>query len=45
MRDKLLHDYMGVDLLAVWGVVEKIIPDLDKQIEDIIKKEDGARTL
>ena len=45
MRDKLLHDCMGVDLLSVWGVVEKIIPDLDKQIEDIIKKEDGTGKL
>lgn len=29
MRDKLVHDYLGVDLLAVWGVVEKILPDMD----------------
>lgn len=32
MRDKLIHDYIGVDLWAVWGVVEKIIPELEKQI-------------
>ena len=28
MRDKLIHDYIGVDLWAVWGVVEKIIPNI-----------------
>jgi len=39
MRDKLIHDYIGVDLLAVWGVVEKIIPDFGKQIQEIIKIE------
>lgn len=41
MRDKLIHDYIGVDLWAVWGVVENIIPTLKTQIEDIIKKEKG----
>ena len=41
MRDKLIHDYIGVDLWAVWGVVEKIIPTLEIQIEDILKKEQG----
>lgn len=39
MRDKLIHDYIGVDLWAVWGVVEKIIPVLDIQIQTILKKE------
>lgn len=39
MRDKLIHDYIGVDLWAVWAVVEKIIPTLETQIQDILKKE------
>lgn len=39
MRDKLIHDYIGVDLWAVWAVVETILPDLDKQITDIIVNE------
>ena len=41
MRDKLIHDYIGVDLWALWAVVENIIPDLDKQIDSILKKEQG----
>lgn len=41
MRDKLIHDYIGVDLWAVWGVVEKIIPSLELQIQEILKKEKG----
>lgn len=32
MRDKLIHDYIGVDLWAVWGVVETIIPEFEQQI-------------
>lgn len=39
MRDKLIHDYIGVDLWAVWAVVEKIIPDLALQIKSILEKE------
>jgi uncharacterized protein with HEPN domain len=35
MRDKLIHDYIGVDLWAVWAVVESIIPELEKQIREI----------
>lgn len=26
MRDKLIHDYFGVDIDAVWGTVEMIFP-------------------
>ncbi len=39
MRDKLIHDYIGVDLWAVWGVVEKVIPTLEEKIAKIIKIE------
>jgi uncharacterized protein with HEPN domain len=39
MRDKLIHDYIGVDLLAIWAVVENIIPTLDEQIGIILNKE------
>lgn len=35
MRDKLIHDYMGVDLWAVWGVVEDLLPNLEQDINQI----------
>lgn len=41
MRDKLIHDYIGVDLRAVWAVVENLVPDLEKKIEEIVKIEKG----
>jgi uncharacterized protein with HEPN domain len=41
MRDKLIHDYIGVDLWAVWAVVENIIPTLHTQIEEILINEKG----
>jgi uncharacterized protein with HEPN domain len=39
MRDKLIHDYIGVDLWAVRGVVEEILPVLVFQIAIILEKE------
>lgn len=38
MRDILIHDYIGVDLLAVWNTVEKYIPELKMNIEFILNK-------
>lgn len=36
MRDKLVHDYMGVNYYIVWDVAKNIIPTLTGQIQDII---------
>ncbi len=36
MRDKLIHDYFGVDIDAVWDTVEKDIPSLKNQIKELI---------
>ena len=37
MRDKLVHDYMEIDFELTWGVVEKDLPILKKQIAKIRK--------
>ncbi|MFZ7103264.1 MAG: DUF86 domain-containing protein [Peptococcaceae bacterium] len=36
LRDVLVHDYFGVDLRAVWNVVENELPKLKKQIKMFI---------
>ena len=41
MRDKLIHDYIGVDLWAVWGVVEEILPQLKDQLVIVCSVEKG----
>jgi uncharacterized protein with HEPN domain len=33
MRDVLIHDYMGVDLNAVWAATQKDLPELKHKIE------------
>jgi uncharacterized protein with HEPN domain len=32
MRDKLIHDYFGVNLQLVWDVVERDLPVLKQKI-------------
>lgn len=39
MRDRLVHDYFGVDYDIVWDVIQNKIPDLYKQTTKIIAKE------
>ena len=36
MRDKLIHDYFGVDIKAVWNTIEKDIPPLKSNIEKVL---------
>lgn len=37
MRNKLIHEYFGVDAGVVWKVAKKDVPELKKQIEKILK--------
>jgi len=36
MRNKLIHEYFGVDLDLVWAVIKKDLPLFKKQIKDLI---------
>ena len=38
LRDVLIHDYMGVDIIAVWEITQKNLPLLKTQIEKISKE-------
>ncbi len=37
LRDRLIHDYTGVDYQLLWKISIESIPELDYQIEQIIK--------
>ena len=37
MRDKLIHEYFGVDLDAVWDTIKIDIPPLKDKMDEIIK--------
>lgn len=38
MRDKLIHEYFGVNLDIVWQVVERELPTLKEQVDQILKQ-------
>ena len=40
MRDRLIHDYMGINYSIVWDVVKNKIPELNKQIISVLNESD-----
>lgn len=38
MRDKLIHDYMGVNYFIVWDVIENKISPLKNRINNLLEK-------
>jgi uncharacterized protein with HEPN domain len=38
MRNKLIHEYFGVDLSIVWAVIKIELPPLRLQIEHLMAK-------
>lgn len=39
MRNKLIHEYFGINILMVWKTIKKDLPPLKKIILQIIKEE------
>src|SRR6478736_10487713 len=39
MRDRLIHDYIGINYSIVWDVVKNKIPELNTQIQEILNNE------
>jgi uncharacterized protein with HEPN domain len=38
LRDILIHNYMGVDLSAVWEITQKNLSDLKQQVQKILSE-------
>jgi uncharacterized protein with HEPN domain len=43
LRDVLIHDYMGVDLDAVWAITQRELPDLELEVRSILGEGDDRR--
>ena len=41
MRDKLIHDYFGVDLAVVWRTVQEDLPRLREPVRRVLKEVGG----
>ena len=37
MRDKLIHDYFGVNLVVVWRTVKEDLPSMTKAVEEMMQ--------
>jgi len=40
LRDVLIHDYMGIDLEAVWEITQRDLPVLQKQLQAMLRELD-----
>ena len=38
-RNMIAHEYFNIKLSAVWGIIQKDLPELKKMIQTILKKE------
>jgi uncharacterized protein with HEPN domain len=38
LRDMLIHEYFGVDLEIIWDIIKNKLPELNKQINQILKE-------
>jgi len=38
MRDKVVHDYMGVDIELVWTVVQRDLPELAQEVRNLLTR-------
>ena len=38
MRDKLIHDYFGVNLKIIWDVTQRDLPQLKEKIQAILNE-------
>lgn len=37
LRNKIVHDYEGVNLVLIWDIVKEDLPTLNAQLEDLFK--------
>ncbi len=44
MRDKISHDYRGVDETIVWNVIQEYLPKLKEALVEVIPKIDNYKT-
>lgn len=39
MRDKLIHQYFGINMQVVWQTIREDLPALISALEEIVKRE------
>ncbi len=44
MRDKVIHDYFGVDLEVLWKTVQQDLPELQQAVAKVLEEEQSKKT-
>ena len=39
LRNRIIHEYFGVDVKIVWHIIKEELPTLRKQIDEVLKNE------
>jgi uncharacterized protein with HEPN domain len=42
LRNVLVHDYLGINLERIWDIIERDVPDLQRTVEAMPRKPEGA---
>ena len=43
LRNKIVHDYEGVNLVLIWDIIKEDLPELKKQLEELNEKFDKIK--
>ena len=38
LRNKIVHDYEGVNLVLIWDIVKEDLPELNNQLKELYRK-------
>ena len=38
LRNKIVHDYEGVNLVLIWDIVKEDLPELNSQLKELYSK-------
>jgi len=38
MRDRVIHHYFGVNFEIIWTIIKEDLPELEKNIDEILEK-------
>lgn len=38
LRNRIIHDYDGVNLLLIWEIISEDIPELKRKLEELLQK-------
>ena len=44
LRNRIVHDYFGIDLRIIWEVVQSFVPELNRSVSELRAASPGKRS-